>query len=259
MRLVTLGDLLLDVVAHLDEPLAPDDDRMATTRVGAGGQAANVAAWAASLGAETLVVTRRGADAAGELAAAELRGHGVEVAGPVEGRTGVVVAIAAAGERTMVSDRGSAPSLRAEELEPAWFRCDALHVSGYALLLEPIASAALRAGGLAREAGASVSLDLSSWTLIDDAFRDRVRALAPDVVFAVEREREALGELETRWVEKRGADGVRVDGVSYAAVPTEVVDATGAGDAFAAGFLVGGVDAGLEAAARCCAKLGAMP
>ena len=159
----------------------------------------------------------------------------------------------------MVSDRGSAPELRPEELEAGWFRCDALHVSGYALMREPVAAAALRAGELAREAGAKVTLDLSSWTLIDDAFRARARALSPDVVFAVERERDALGELDARWVVKRGADGVVVDGASFPAVPTDVVDATGAGDAFAAGFLVGGVDAGLEAAARCCAKLGAMP
>ncbi len=212
MRITTLGDLLLDVIAHLDEEVVPGDDRMATTRVGAGGQAANVAAWAASLGAETRLVTKRGADAAGELVADELRGHGVEVVGPVDGRTGVVIAIAAAGDRTMVSDRGSAPALEPDELEPAWFRCDALHVSGYALLLEPAASAAARAVALAREAGAQVSLDLSSWTLIDDAFRDRVRALAPELVFAVEREREALGELDTRWVVKRGAAGVVVDG-----------------------------------------------
>jgi sugar/nucleoside kinase (ribokinase family) len=58
---------------------------------------------------------------------------------------------------------------------------------------------------------------------------------------------------------KRGADGVVVDGEAFPAVPTEVVDATGAGDAFAAGFLVGGVEVGLEAAARCCAQIGAMP
>jgi sugar/nucleoside kinase (ribokinase family) len=45
----------------------------------------------------------------------------------------------------------------------------------------------------------------------------------------------------------------------HPAVPVEVVDATGAGDALAAGFLVGGPQLGLEAAARCCAKLGAMP
>jgi sugar/nucleoside kinase (ribokinase family) len=257
--ITTLGDLLLDVIAHLDEPVVPGDDRMATTRVGAGGQAANVAAWAASLGAEARLVTRRGADPAGELLAGELRGHGVEVLGPIGGRTGVVVAIAAAGDRTLVSDRGSAPALRPDELDPAWFRCDALHVSGYALLREPVASAALRAAALARDGGGRVSVDLSSWTLIDEAFRARVRAIAPELVFAVEREREALGELDTRWIVKRGADGVVVDGVAHPAPPVEVVDATGAGDAFAAGFLVGGVEAGLAAAARCCAKLGAMP
>ena len=97
----------------------------------------------------------------------------------------------------MVSDRGSAPELEPDELEADWFRCDALHVSGYALMREPIAAAALRAARAARAAGARVSLDLSSWTLIDDAFRARARAaLAPDVVFAIEREREALGELD---------------------------------------------------------------
>jgi ribokinase len=259
VQITTLGDLLLDVIARLDEALERGDDRMATTRVGAGGQAANVAAWAASLGAEARLVARRGGDDAGDLVAAEVARRGVDLRGPVAGRTGVVIAIAAAGNRTMVSDRGDAPSLGPEDLEPAWFRCDALHVSGYALMRKPIADAALHAGTLARRAGARVSLDLSAWTLIDDAFRERARALAPDVVFAVERERDALGDLDTRWVVKRGAAGVIVDGKALSAAPTEVVDATGAGDAFAAGFLVGGVEAGLEAAARCCAKLGAMP
>ena len=58
---------------------------------------------------------------------------------------------------------------------------------------------------------------------------------------------------------KRGAEGVVVDGVEHAAVATDVVDTTGAGDAFAAGYLVGGTELGLEAAARCCARLGATP
>ena len=197
------------------------------------------------------------------LVAGELAARGVEVAGPAGGRTGVVVAIAAAGERTMVSDRGSAPELAPDELQPEWFRCDALHVSGYALMREPVAAAALAAGELARAAGAQVSLDLSSWTLIDDAFRDervRSRPTSSSRSSASATRYVAMsGELAARWVVKRGADGVVADGVAYPAVPTEVVDATGAGDAFAAGFLVGGVEAGLEAAARCCAKLGAMP
>ena len=47
--------------------------------------------------------------------------------------------------------------------------------------------------------------------------------------------------------------------MKHPALPIGLVDPTGAGDAFAAGYLVGGVALGLEAAARCCAKLGAMP
>jgi sugar/nucleoside kinase (ribokinase family) len=145
------------------------------------------------------------------------------------------------------------------DLDSRWFDADVLHVSGYALLLEPAASAAESAVELARGAGARISLDLSAWSLVDEPFRERARRVAPDVVFATERERDAFGALDSAWVVKRGAHGVRVDGVDHPALPAEIVDPTGAGDAFAAGFLVGGVELGLEAAARCCAKLGAMP
>ena len=58
---------------------------------------------------------------------------------------------------------------------------------------------------------------------------------------------------------KRGPRGISVDGRDLPARPAEVVDTTGAGDALAAGYLVGGADLGLEAAARCVSQLGAMP
>jgi sugar/nucleoside kinase (ribokinase family) len=259
VKVTTLGDLVLDVVVRLDEALVAGDDRPATTRAGAGGQAANVAAWVVASGGAARFVGKRGADVAGELVGHELRSRGVDVCGPVDGRTGVVVSIAAAGERTMASDRGSAPELTGAGLEPAWFDCDMLHLSGYSLQREPIASASARAAELARAHGARVSVDLATWTGIDDAFRERVRALEPDVVFAGERERDGFGLLETAWVVKRGGEGVVVEGRSFAARETDVVDTTGAGDAFAAGYLVGGVELGLETAARCCARLGAMP
>ena len=50
-----------------------------------------------------------------------------------------------------------------------------------------------------------------------------------------------------------------VDGEDHAAVDVEVVDTTGAGDALAAGFLVGGAELGVATAARCCARVGSMP
>ena len=259
MRLTTLGDLLLDVIVRLDDPLVRGDDRMAETRAVAGGQAANVAAWASTLGAEARFVGRLGDDAAGEIVARALRAYGVEVVGPVSGRTGVVVSIASDGDRTMASDRGSAPDLTPQDLDESWFDCDVLHLSGYSLLREPIASATVAAAGAARGHGGMVAVDVSTWTLVDDTFRARLRDLAPDLVFATEREQQAVGELDTRWVLKRGANGLTVDGHDYAATATDVVDTTGAGDALAAGFLFGGPELGLEAAARCCAQLGAMP
>ena len=259
MRLTTLGDLLLDVVVHLDAPLVIGDDRAAVTHTGAGGQAANVAAWAQSLGADARVVCKRGADAAGELAVREFSRYGAKIDGPCAGRGGVVVSFAVAGDRTMASDRGDAPQLRPDELDDSWFDCDVLHLSGYSLLREPISAAATHAARAARQHGARISVDLSTWTLVDDAFRARVLEIAPDIVFANEPESQALGELDATWVVKRGAEGVVVDGEAFPAVATEAIDTTGAGDALAAGYLVGGVRLGLEAAARCCAKLGAMP
>ena len=259
MRLTTLGDLLLDVVVQLEGPLVIGDDRVAVTHTGAGGQAANVAAWAQTLGAQARLVCKRGADAAGELAAREFSRHGAEVVGPCTGRGGVVVSFAAAGDRTMASDRGSAPELRPDELDDSWFDCDVLHLSGYALLREPIAAAAKHAAQTARRQGARVAVDVSTWTLVDDAFRGRIRDIAPDIVFANEPESDALGALDATWVVKHGARGIVVDGQAFPAVDVAVVDPTGAGDALAAGFLVGGPELGLAAAARCCATLGAMP
>jgi ribokinase len=268
MRLCTVGDLLLDVTVRLAGELNPGADARAETRLGAGGQAANVAAWAASLGADARFVGKRAGDEAGRIAAAELAGHGVDVAGPVAegGRTGVVVALVGPdGDRTMASDRGVAPELRAEELERAWLEDrEHLHLSGYILLREPGARAAAAAAAAARAAGGRLSVDLASWASIRDYGPERLRALLrglqPDVVFATERERETLGgDLRTTWVLKRGPGGFVVSGREWPAAAADVVDATGAGDALAAGFLVGGPELAAQTAARCVAKVGAMP
>ena len=276
MRLLTLGDLVLDVIVLLAEPLTPGGDVRASNRAGAGGQAANVAAWAAELGAEARCIAKHGNDPTGELVARELTGRGVELVGPAaEGATGVVVSIVGDGDRALASDRGVAPSFAPAELDAAWVACDVLHLSGYALLREPIAATALLAARLARDQGARVSVDVAAWTEIRSygpvAFRELLDELAPDVLFATEAEWELLGGAYLTaplGVLKRGARGCTVftedAKLDFAAVDAEVVDPTGAGDALAAGFLLGGsleeaARRGLDAAARCVATVGSMP
>jgi ribokinase len=262
--IVTLGDLLLDVIVRLEQPLAEGADANAVTRLGPGGQAANVAAWVAELGGNARFVGKLADDEAGATARRGLERYGVDVRGPlVEGRTGTVVSLVSMdGSRTMASDRGVSPDLTAAELDPAWMRdCELLHLPGYSLLRSPIDGAALRAAELARR----LSVDLSSWSAIRDfgpaRFRERLETLRPEVVFANEDEERILGgPLEgCTWILKLGPRGARFGERELEALPAEAVDTTGAGDALAAGYLVGGPELALEAAARCVAKLGSMP
>ena len=262
--IVTIGDLLLDVIVRLAQPLAEGADADAVTQLGPGGQAANVAAWVAALGGEARFVGKRADDEAGGIAARALERCGVEVRGPVvAGRTGTVVSLVAAdGSRTMASDRGVSPELAAEELGQNWLDgCTHLHLPGYSLLRSPIDQASLRAAGLAPR----LSVDLSSWSAIRDfgpaRFRELLESLRPAIVFANEEEERILGgPLDgCVWVLKRGALGACFGGLDLPAIPAEVLDTTGAGDALAAGYLVGGPELALSVAARCVAKLGSMP
>ena len=262
LSLGTIGDLILDVVVLPERPPVPDADTPATIRLAAGGQAANVAAWASALGASSRLICKRGDDAASEFATAELARHGVEIRGPVaRGRGGVVVSTRdPGGGRTMVSDRGVAPLLEPSELDPSWVRsCDVLHVSGYCLLREPMAEAAIEAARLASR----VTVDLASAHDIEilgaERFVGRLRALGPDLAFATENERAAVPGFDATWVIKLGPHGAMFPEGLYPAPSVVALDTTGAGDALAAGYLVGGPQCAIEAAARCVGLIGAMP
>jgi ribokinase len=268
MLICTLGDQTLDVVVRLSGSLAEGGDTTAEMHVAPGGQAANVAAWAASLGARARSIGKRGADDAGRLVREGLEARGVEVLGPEEGRNGVVCSLVSTdGARSMAADRASAADLHPHQIDAEWIEgCDHLFVSGYALLREPARSAAVRAVELARRHGAAVSVDLSTWSALRDAGADEVREvllrIAPDAVFANEEEERIVGGRfdDTTWISKRGAAGASFAGDEREALRVaNVVDSTGAGDALAAGWIIGGPELALEAAARCVSRLGSMP
>jgi sugar/nucleoside kinase (ribokinase family) len=257
-----LGDAHLDVVVSVGEPVAEETDTPARTSVGVGGQAANVAAWVVALGGTARLIAARGTDLAGQLVAGELARRGVDLAGPaIDGRTGVVVSLTDGRTRSMLTDRGVGTQLAAHLLRREWLDgCDWLHLPAYSLVAEPVHGAAVTAAGWAPH----LSIDLSSTAALQAygvaRFRELIARLRPDVILGTEAEVALVGELPAaELVVKLGARGVRASGTLFPALPTQPVDPTGAGDAFAAGYLVGGIALGLEAAARAVATMGAMP
>ena len=222
-----------------------------------------MAAWVAELGGTARLIAARGNDLAAQLVAGELARRRVDLVGPLlDGPTGVLVSLSAGGsKRSMLTDRGVGPRLVAADIDAGWLAdCTWLHLPAYSLVAEPVRAAALAAAAQATR----LSVDLSSTAALVGygvgRFRELIGRLGPEVVFGNEAEVALVGDLPgSEVVVKLGRRGVRAGGISYPARPTQPVDATGAGDAFAAGYLVGGVDLGLEAAARAVAKMGAMP
>jgi sugar/nucleoside kinase (ribokinase family) len=258
-----LGDAHVDVIVALAGPVAREADTPAETSIGAGGQAANVAAWITALGGRARLIAARAADPAGRMVAEELARRGVGLTGPVvAGRTGVVVSLSDGGRaRSMLTDRGVGPNLSAGDLQDGWFGgCTRLHLPAYSLVREPIQGAALAAARRLPR----LSVDLSSTSALADygvgRFRALLAGLRPEIVFGTEEEAALVGEVPgAEIVVKLGRRGVRIGGVTHGAAPVRAVDATGAGDAFAAGYLLGGAGLGLRAAGRAVAVMGAMP
>jgi len=252
--LCTIGDLVEDIVVWLaHEPNHASDTpaRISRTR---GGSAANVALFSATVFGSSRFIGQIGNDRLGTQLCDLLVAGGVEVCVQREGRTGsIVVLVYVDGERTMLSDRGSCTQL-ASLPRNCFDGINALHVPAYSLTVDPLATVAANAIGEALARGIFVSIDASSTSVLSDfgvsEFCELVAHLGPDVFMCNGDEAELLGLSPSKPIE-----GARLTVIKDGAQPTvaisrdktttrlnvppvtNILDTTGAGDAFAAGFI----------------------
>ena len=253
---------MLDVVAQI--PTSPHElhlgnDTRTIISTHGGGAAGNTASWLAVLGNDVTMVGRIGNDTAGSAITAEFDALGISYGNIVkEGlHTGVVVCLVdPSGERTMLADNGANAGLEVSDL-PALDAVDAIYLSGYAPLaplsregvLEmvrtinsrgiPIIFDPATVGGMQ---GVPVAEILSWCALMDTVIMNEEEAIYLSGLSDLESALNFFVELTPRAIIKRGsagAIGLERGGqiISVAAKTSAVVDTTGAGDAFAAGFI----------------------
>ena len=259
-RVVVIGDLLYDMFARIEGPVAFGTDTFTPIHAAPGGSGANAAAWLGTLGAETHFVGRVGDDVFGSSLARKLEGAGVKphlVYDPSLETGKVFVLVDGSGERTMITDRGAGEALSPKDLPKSLFYEGHLHLSGYVFSGGSRRETGREALRLAREAGMSTSVDPSSVPLLEavgpERFLDWTRGvdlcfpnLEEGAFLTGERDPERIAEGLLAYyhavVVKLGSGGAlyaQAEGTRehVRAASARVVDTTGAGDALCAGFL----------------------
>jgi sugar/nucleoside kinase (ribokinase family) len=268
LDVLTIGELVVDFIS--DEK-TDTLSNASTFRRYLGGSPANIAVYVSKLGGESAVIAKTGIGAFGKFLKGELQRHGVTTEYlSMDHRTHTTVIFVSSTSATPDFEefRSGDYLLRPEEVsEEAISRTRVIHASAFALSREPCRSAVLWAFRKAREMGKIVSLDPNYsrrvWPdqkearrIIREAYRyvDVTKPSADDArrVFGPDYEPEHyiqkfhdLGAEIVVFTMGEGGNLVSEKGKKMARVPArpvEVVDATGAGDAFWAGFLTATLD-----------------
>jgi sugar/nucleoside kinase (ribokinase family) len=271
--ILVIGDVMDDLVVRPLGRIVPRSDTPADMERHPGGSGANTAAWLGHLGAAVRFAGRVGlADLRRHTSALERCGVDARLIGDSRISTGRIVVLTH--DRSMFTDRGANLALGPDDLPDELLDgVTFIHVSGYALLEKVTRTAVL---DLVRRSGLPWSVDPASAAFVRDTGFLSWTAGAT-ICFPNEDEADVLEEglLDAYevLVLKRGRHGARVlrRGAEPVDVPVQAVteiDPTGAGDAFAAGYLAamldGGDDAGcaaagLAAAAQAVGRTGARP
>lgn len=282
MPLVVVGDYAWDVLIRANTQLLAGGDIFGEVQLAPGGSAANTAVWARRCGLPTRFVGKIGYDRFGSLAEEELAAEDVTadwVHSEAHLTGSVAVWIDHEGQRSMISGKGADHYLLPSELPQGVLRrADHLHLSAWSFFGDPPRAAVRLAAAIVKEAGGALSLDPGSFQMIQEmgaeTFFGMTTDLGLDILFPNAEEGEALtGEAQPERIAadlaerypgatialKLDADGAYVleaGALSGRHVPPakgRLVDATGAGDAFAGAFLaarrrgVSAVDAALWA------------
>ena len=286
-RIICIGELMTDVVALLSDEIAYGSDTSVKITYNGGGAAANVAAWLGVKGSDVTLVARVGADASGVNCINEIERCHVRSSVVVDPRSAtgtVIVLVAQNGERTMLPDSGANGLIEAKDV-PSLSPADRIYFSGYLLLNSRSRKAAREILESARDAGAQIIVDPSSAApILRVGASNFLTWLGKvDVLLANLEEALALSGESDPWlaaqklltnarivVVKLGAQGAialtETGRYEVSAVAVDhVVDTTGAGDSFAAGFMLAdgnleeSLHSGAKVAAECVVSVGARP
>jgi sugar/nucleoside kinase (ribokinase family) len=242
-KILVIGDVIEDLIVIPEETIRPNTDTKAQIQKSMGGQAANVAAWVSHKGAAVSFVGCVGSADVVKLEQ-DLKSQGIQGQLQTSAKpTGSLVVLVDGQTRSMLTDRGANQDLDLAQIDPSGF--GVVYVSGYSLLGRSFEQVSLFASKV-KAAGALLAIDPGSYGFINDHGVDSFRELISlaDIAFPNQEEQDLLelsGKVRLNVVTSGhlGAKAHNADGVliEVASIGSNLLDPTGAGDAFCGGFL----------------------